>query len=93
MRTFAFFGAKYYGFFEIYNVSARTRGGGRVEPVRTFFGQRGGINFSRFCANVFYGRPLMNFFLILTNPLELYALVNANNAIFSILTKLINRKH
>jgi len=31
------------------------------EPVRTFCGQRGGgggINFSRFCADVFYGRPL-----------------------------------
>jgi len=36
------------GFFEIYGVSARTRG---VEPG-------GGVNFSRICTDVFYGRPL-----------------------------------
>jgi len=55
------FGAKNFGFFEIYGVSARTRGR-RVEPVRTFFGQGGkGINFSRFCADVFYGLPLKTF--------------------------------
>jgi len=35
MRTSALFGAKNFEFFEIYDVSARTR---RVEPVRTFFG-------------------------------------------------------
>jgi len=29
-----------------------------VEPVRIFCGQGGGVTFSRFCANVFYGRPL-----------------------------------
>jgi len=44
-------------FFEIYGVSAQTR---KVEPVRTFCGQgRKGLNFSRFCADVIYGRPLM----------------------------------
>jgi len=36
MRTFALFGAKSFGFFEIYDVSAQTRG---FEPVQTSFGQ------------------------------------------------------
>jgi len=36
-------------------LSVRTKG---VEPVRTFFGQEGGVNFSLFCVSVFYGRPL-----------------------------------
>jgi len=59
MRTSALFDAKHSVFFEIYGVSARTGGKG-VEPVRTFCGQGGrGINFSRFCANVFYGWPLI----------------------------------
>jgi len=49
MRTSALFGAKNFGFLEIYDVSARTRG---VEPVRTR------VNFSRFCADVLYGRSL-----------------------------------
>jgi len=65
MRTSALLGAKTFKFFEIYSVSARIRERG-VEPVRTFFGKRGGNDFSkkerddfsRFCANVFYGRPL-----------------------------------
>jgi len=36
-------------FFEIYGVSARTRG---VEPVRTFYEQGGGeVNFLRFCTD------------------------------------------
>jgi len=55
MWTSALFGKKNFGFFEIYGVSAQTMGEG-VESVRTFFGQ--GVNFSRFCAVVFYGRPL-----------------------------------
>jgi len=30
-----------------------------IEPVRTFLGQEGrGVNFSRFCADVFYGRTV-----------------------------------
>jgi len=41
MRASAFFGAKNFGFFKIYGVSARTSGEGVVEPVRTFFGQVG----------------------------------------------------
>jgi len=33
-------------------------GQGGVKPVRTFFGQEGGgVKFSRFCADVLYGRP------------------------------------
>jgi len=56
MRTSAHFGAKNLEFFEMYGVSALTRGW-RVKPVQIFFGQ-GGVNFSRFCADVFYGRPL-----------------------------------
>jgi len=38
MRTSAIFGAKNFGFFEIYGVFAQTR---KVKPVRTFCGQRG----------------------------------------------------
>jgi len=33
------------------------KGRWEVEPVRTFCGQGEGVNFSRICANVFYGRP------------------------------------
>jgi len=50
----ALFGAKTIGFFEIYVVSARTGG---VEPVRT----TEGVHFSRFCADVLYGQPLIYF--------------------------------
>jgi len=40
----------------------------RVEPVWAFANKRrGGVNFSQFCAGVFYVRPLMDFlFNILT---------------------------
>jgi len=41
LQTSALFGVKNSGFFEIYDVSSRTRG---VEPVRTFFGQGAGVN-------------------------------------------------
>jgi len=43
MRTSAFFGIKYFGYFEIYDgeVEALRHGQGGVEPVQTFFGQRG----------------------------------------------------
>jgi len=47
MRTSALFVQKNFGFFEIYGVSARTRG----------------VNFSRFCAEAFYGRPLTDYWL------------------------------
>jgi len=46
MRTSALFGAKNFEFFEIYGVSARTRG-------------EEGVDFSRFCADAFHGRPVM----------------------------------
>jgi len=59
MRTSALFGEKNFGYFEIYGVSARTRGIG-VEPVRTFCEQGGGVNFSRFCANVLWTAPNAN---------------------------------
>jgi len=45
MWTSALFGAKNFGFFEIYGESARTRGEG--------------VNFSGFYAVVFYGWPLI----------------------------------
>jgi len=47
MRTSAIFGAKSFGFFEIY---VCPHGQGE---------EGGGLNFSRFCADVFYGQPLM----------------------------------
>jgi len=40
-------------FFKIDSVSAWTR---EVKPVRTFFGQERGVNFPRFCADV-WTRP------------------------------------
>jgi len=51
MRTSALFSAKYFGFLKIYDMSTRT--GGRA------IADKEGVNFSRFCADVFYGRPLM----------------------------------
>jgi len=61
MRTSALFDAKNFGFFEIYGVSVRTKG------VRTYcrqcrhFADKGEreVNFSRVCADVFYGQPLV----------------------------------
>jgi len=56
MRTSALFCAYNFGFFEIYDVSIRTRREG-VESVRT----KKGVNFSRFCAgdgDVFMDGPL-----------------------------------
>jgi len=55
MRTSALFSAKNFRYFKIYGVSARTRW---VEPVRT---REEGANFSIFCADVFYERPLLVF--------------------------------
>jgi len=58
MRTFALFSAKDLGFFEIYGVSARTRGR-EGEPVRTFFGQwlRGGQFFAILCGRLLWTAP------------------------------------
>jgi len=51
MRTSVFFGAKNFGIFEIYGVSARTR---EVQPVRIFCGQggRGGQFFAILCGRL-----------------------------------------
>jgi len=46
MQTSALFSAKIIGFFEIYGMSAQTRGREGIESVRMFFGQEGGVNFS-----------------------------------------------
>jgi len=56
-QTSAFLGAKNFVFFEIYDGSAQTMGGGGGVPVRTFCRQGEGGNFWRFCADVCYGRP------------------------------------
>jgi len=56
MRTSALFGAKNFEFFEIYGVSERTRGGGRVERVWTFCGQ-GGQFFAILCGRLLWTAP------------------------------------
>jgi len=53
MRTSALFGAKNFGFFEIYDVSARTRKEG-IEPMRT----RGRSIFRDFVQMSFMDGPL-----------------------------------
>jgi len=56
MQTYALCGANNSGFFEIYVMCTHGKAGRGFKAVRTFF--RRGFNFSRFCADVFYGRPL-----------------------------------
>jgi len=51
MRTSTLFGVKTSDFLK-FMVCPHGQGGGGVEPVQTFCGQGGGINFSRFCADV-----------------------------------------
>jgi len=58
MRTSSLFCAKNFGFFKIYCVSARIRGEKGLNQCGHFSDKREGVNFSRFCADVFYGRPL-----------------------------------
>jgi len=77
MRTSALFGAKNFEFFEIYGVSARIRGE-RVSQSGDFFGQGGGVHFSRFCADVFYGRSLTNYFFVGDRNLFSTVYTNAN---------------
>jgi len=55
MRTFALFGAKNFGSFEIHRVSARTRGEG-VETVRIFY-EQGGAIFRDFVRTSFLDGP------------------------------------
>jgi len=52
MRKSALFGEKFFEFFEIYGVPARTKGEGGLSSANK--GGGGG----EFCAVVFYGRPL-----------------------------------
>jgi len=56
MRTSTLFGTKNFEFFEIYGVSARTRG---VKPVRTFCGQgvKGGQFFVILCRRLLWTAP------------------------------------
>jgi len=57
MRTSALFGVKKSGFFEIYDMSARTRG---LSQCGHFADKEGG---GQFCAKVFNGRPLSKIIL------------------------------
>jgi len=56
MRTSSLFGTKNSEFFEIYGVSARQ---GEGVSQCGHFADKGGVNFSGFCADVFYERLLM----------------------------------
>jgi len=58
MRTSALFGAKTPDFSKFMASPYGQRRG--VEPLQTFFGQGGGGHFLRFCADVFFGRPIFN---------------------------------
>jgi len=53
------------------------------EPVRTFCGQGRGVNFLRFCADAFYGRPLMYIFMIVFVT-EAFILCFLNNCTLSL---------
>jgi len=67
MRTSVIFGAKNFGFFKMFGMSARTRG---VKPVRTFFGQgRGGQFFTILCGRLLW--PLDTFSKKLFGCLEI----------------------
>jgi len=55
MQASALLGVKNFGFFDIYDVSAQTRG----EEVLSQCGQGERVSFSRFCAGVFFGRPFI----------------------------------
>jgi len=65
MRTSALFGAKNFECFEIYIVFAQTRGR-EVSQCGHFANKREEerVSFSRFCADVLYGRPLVANLLI-----------------------------
>jgi len=56
MRTSALFGAKKLVFFR--NLWCVRTDKGRSSQCGHYAGQRGGVNFSRLCADVFYGWPL-----------------------------------
>jgi len=52
------FWRKNLGFFEIYGVSAAIKGREGWSSMDILRTRGEGVNFSRFCADVFYGRPL-----------------------------------
>jgi len=58
MRTSARFGAKNFGFFEIFGVSARTMEEEGLNQCGHFADKGREGQFLRFCADVFYGLPL-----------------------------------
>jgi len=60
MRTSVLFGAKNFGFFEIYGVSAWSR---EVEQVWTFFEKGVGVVFRDFVRASFIDGPLSNTYL------------------------------
>jgi len=62
MRMSALFGVKNFGFFKNFGVFARTRGERKLSQCGHFVDKEG-VNFSRFCADVFYGRPVNNILL------------------------------
>jgi len=63
VRTSALFGAKRLEFFEIYGMSARTRGRGWASAD---IGQVESVNFSRFCADAFVDGPILCFTKLFT---------------------------
>jgi len=63
MQTFALFGVKNFGFFEIYGVPGRTRGR-RLSQCGHFSDKGRRVNISRFCMDVLYERPLIKKFKI-----------------------------
>jgi len=58
IRTYVLFYSYNFGFFEISDVFARTKGRG---AVRTFFGQGGGANFFAILCGHFYSLPMIRF--------------------------------
>jgi len=59
MQTSVLFGAKKFGFFEIYGMSTWTKGEGGLGQCG-HASEKDGVNFSQFCAGVLYGRPHKN---------------------------------
>jgi len=62
MRTSALNAAKSCRFFEIYVVSAQTRGEELSQCEHFADREKGWVNFLRFCADILYGRPLISLF-------------------------------
>jgi len=58
MKAFTRFGPKNFRFFEIYGVVRTDKGGGGLSQCLHLRTRGEEINFSRFCADVFHGRPL-----------------------------------